>query len=146
VGGFKICFAGNSKSDREREIKRDSIDGFSGGATAGALPNDRVMERDPFAEAGRIPVLAVPAQNDDFTLFGGAAGHSRREGAGLVGVASSLFDPAGPVARPEILPPVDDWALSVEPEEFLQLLADFARQARPHSAAVRQLQRAEVPL
>ncbi len=61
-------------------------------------------------------------------------------------MASSLLDPAGPIARPEILPPVDDRALSVKPEEFLQLLADFARQARPHSAAVRQLQRAEVPL
>lgn len=60
-------------------------------------------------------------------------------------MATSLFNPAGPVARSQILPAVNDRALSVEPEEFLQLLAHFARQTRPHSAAVRQLQRAQIP-
>jgi hypothetical protein len=103
------------------------------------------MERDPFAETRRIPVLAMPAQNDDFTLFGGSAGHSRWERARLIGVTSSLFDPSGPVTRAEILPSINDGTLSVEPKKFLQLLANFARQTRPHSATVRQLQRTEIP-
>ena len=103
------------------------------------------MERDPFAETRRIPVLTMPTQNDDFTLFGGSAGHTRWERARLIGVTSSLFDPSGPVTRAEILPSINDGTLSVEPKKFLQLLANFARQTRPHSATVRQLQRAEIP-
>lgn len=66
-----------------KEIKktktRFSVDGLGCGTSARALPYDGVVQWDPFAETGRVPVLTVPTEDDNFAFFGGAAGHSGRE-------------------------------------------------------------------
>lgn len=125
-----------------------SVDGFGGGrASAGALPDDGIVQGDPLAETGRVPVLAVPAEDDHLPLLGSPAAHAGREGAGLIHVpAPSLLDPSGPVAGSQVLPPVDDWALGVEPEELFQLLAHLPGEPRPDASPVRELEGAQIPL
>ena len=49
-----------TKKKKEKNIIF-SIDGFADGRTsAGALTNDGIVERNPFAESWRIPILAMP--------------------------------------------------------------------------------------